>query len=219
MLSKRLNIMFYSNETGEQIILPINPENIELKYEKDFDTFDIIGFGKIYGMGNRSSLSIRLSHFLPEDDSVFNTNSGIMYKREENSDFIEYDYSCQKAVDIFRKWAFEKVILRVAIDDEINIECFISSFSETIRENTASKPYVLEIKEYRTPFAPSDNSFGLYGRKSTHKTPKVIVMKRNDTVYSVADKYGLDYKTLAKNNNIKDANAQIPGTILYTSGA
>ena len=48
-MAKRLNIMLYSNSTKEQIILPINPENIELKYEKKIETYNILGFGKKTG--------------------------------------------------------------------------------------------------------------------------------------------------------------------------
>ena len=62
MSSKRLNIMFYSKTTGEQIILPINPVSIEIKYEKEADTFDILGFGKINIPSNPLPLRIKLSH-------------------------------------------------------------------------------------------------------------------------------------------------------------
>ena len=218
MLSKRLNIMLYSKTTGEQIILPVNPERIELKFEKEVETYDILGFGKINIAGNRKPISIKLSHFLPEDDSVFNTNSGIMYQINGSDSFLEYNYSLEHAVDMFKRWALEKIPIRVVIDDELNIECYVSSFTETERENTLSRPYVLEVVENRSPFVKNENSLGIYQRQAAINIPKTIVMKKGDTVYSIANKYGLNYETLAENNGIKDVNQELIGTKLSTIG-
>lgn len=218
MLLKRLNIMLYSESTGEQIILPINPVNIELKYEKEIETFDVIGFGEVNIMGNRKPLKVKLSHFLPEDDSIFNTNSSIMYQINDSGKILEYGYSSEKAIEILKKWAFEKNIIRLVIDEELNIRCMVSYFSETLRENTSSKPYVLEVIEYRNPQIINNSSLGLYSRGTFLTLPKTILMKKGDTVYSIADKYGIDYKKLAQINNIKDVNEEMTGKILSTIG-
>lgn len=218
MLSKRLNIMLFSESTGEQIILPINPENIQLKYEKEIETYNIIGFGEINIMADKKPLKVKLSHFLPEDDSIFNTNSSIVYKTIENGRFFENNYSSNKAVEILRKWAYEKNIIRLVIDEEVNVRCIVSSFMETLRENTFSKPYVLEVIEYKNPLIMADNSYGLYARSGYIQTPKSIVMKKGDTVYSLADKYRVDYKKLAQINGVEDVNAEMPGKILSTIG-
>ena len=218
-MSKRLNIMLYSKNTGEQIILPVNPEKIELKFEKEIETYDVLGYGKINIAGNRKPITIKFSHFLPEDDSVFNTNSGIMYQINGSEGFIEYNYSLEQAVEMFRRWAVEKVPIRVVVDDELNIECFVSYFAETERENTLSRPYVLEVVENRSPFIKKENSFGIYQRGATIDIPKTIVMKKGDTVYSIANKYGLNYQKLAENNDIKDVNQEMIGAKLSTIGA
>lgn len=218
MLSKRLNIMFYSNSTGEQIILPINPEKINLKYEKEVQNFNILGFGEINLMGCTKPLSLKLSHFLPEDDSIFNTNSSIMYQIEGSSNFREYSYSSILAIEMFKKWALEKRLIRVVIDDVLNMECFISSFQETLRENTISIPYILELIEYRSPNLNTKNLYGLYSRKTFLTIPKTIVMKKDDTVYSIADKYQIDFEKLAKINNIENVNEKMAGFKLTTVG-
>ena len=167
----------------------------------------------------RKPVKVKLSHFLPEDDSVFNTNSGIMYQTEENENFIEYNYSSNRAVEMFKKWSLEKNLIRLVIDDELNIEGFVVLFSQTIRESTTSKPYMLEIIENRSPFIKADNELGLYSRKTSVSIPKTIVMKAKDTVYSIAYKYGLDFKKLAENNGIKDVNKEMAGFKLSTIGA
>ena len=218
MLAKRLNIMFYSELKGEQIILPINPENIELKYEKETEAYNIIGFGEINIMGNKKPMRIKFSHFLPEDDSIFNTSSGIMYRINNNTEFAEYSYSSERAVEIFKRWATEKIIVRLVIDEEININCIVSHFSQTIRENTASKPYVLEVIEYRNPLIKSKSTYGLYERTTIQTRPKVLIMKKGDTVYSLASKYGVDYKNLALLNNVNDVNQEMPGKALSLIG-
>lgn len=219
MPSKRLNIMLYSDSTGEQIILPVNPNNIEIKYEKDIETYDILGFGKVNIMGNSKPVSIKLSHFLPEDNSIFGTNAGIMYQTDGANNYTEYDYSSVRAVEILRKWAFEKYKIRLVIDEEINMECIVISFSETIRESTASKPYVLEVVEYRNPAIKTKNDFGLIKRAQNITPPVSLLMKSTDTIYSVASKYNLDCQTLAKINGIKDVNENIEGTTIVTRGA
>jgi len=218
MLSKRLNIMLYSSSTGEQIILPVNPEKIELRYAKEVESFNILNFGEVNLVGKRKPLFIKLAHFLPEDDSVFNTSASIMYKIDNTSNFSQYAYSSALVVEILKKWAVEKNTIRVVIDEEINIECIVGSFTETLRENTTSKPYILELFEFRSPKISDNNIYGLYSRKTVLSIPKTIVMKNDDTLYSIADKYGLDFKTLAQINNIKDVNASMPGTRLSTIG-
>ncbi|MCD8024522.1 MAG: LysM peptidoglycan-binding domain-containing protein [Candidatus Gastranaerophilales bacterium] len=219
MSSKRMNIMFYSSSTGEQIIFPINPETIEMKFEKNIEKFDILGCGQINIMGNPNPMVIKLSHFLPEDDSIFgNTNSGIIYN-DGLSGAIECGYSSLLAIDIFKKWALQKHIIRLVIDDDLNMESFIVSFSETLRESTASRPYILEISEYKSPCASSLSGLGLVTRKNTLQIPKTILMKANDTIYSIASKYGLDYKILAKNNGITDVNEELTGQKISTTGA
>ena len=218
MLAKRLNIMFYSELTGEQIILPINPENIQLKYEKETESYNIIGFGEINLMGHKKPMRIKFSHFLPEDDSIFNTSSGIMYRINNDTKYAEYNYSSDRAVEILKRWAQEKIIVRLVIDEEININCMVSYFSQTIRENTASKPYILEVIEYRNPLIKSESAYGLYERTTIQARPKTLVMKKGDTLYSLSSKYGVDYKKLALLNNIDDVNKEMPGKTLSLIG-
>ncbi len=218
-MAKRLNIMFYSQNTGEQIILPINPNSVEIKYEKNVDKFEILGFGEVNFMGNPSPIRIRFSHFLPEDNSVFNTKSLISYEENQFSKFVEYEYSSKRAVEIFKKWAIEKNKIRVVIDEELNMEAIVLSFSETLRESTSSKPYILEVLEYRNPKIKTIQNLGLIKRTKTLPVPKNIVLKANETVYSVANKYNLDFKKLAKINNIKDVNLKMVGLNLTTTGA
>ena len=73
MATKRLNIMLYSENNEEQIVLPINPKSIEIKYEKSFDTYEILGFGEVNIMAYHKPIRITLSHFLPENNSIFET--------------------------------------------------------------------------------------------------------------------------------------------------
>lgn len=211
--------MLYSVSDGEQIIFPINPEKLEIRYEKSMETYEILGFGQVNIMGNPNPIRIKLSHFLPEDDSVFNTNSAITYETENGTKFIEYDYSSRKAVEILKKWAFEKTKIRLVIDEELNMECAAVSFTETVRESTSSKPCILEVLENRNPSLKTKGFFGLIKRTNTLSVPKIITMKAKDTVYSIADKYGLDYKKLALNNGIKDVNAVSEGMKLVTAGS
>ena len=211
MPSKRLNIMLYSSSGGEQIILPINPMSIDIKYEKFCKTYNVLGVGNVNVVGQKEPLRIKLSHFLPEDDSVFGTNSNIMYDKNGNANFIQYEYSSLKAVEILKKWAFEQTKIRLVIDDEINLECYVVSFTETIRENTSSKPYVLEAVEYIDLNGNIQGKFGLYQRFSSLYVPKIILAKSNDTIYSIASKYSLNFKTLCQKNGIQNPNASITG--------
>ena len=219
MATKRLNIMLYAESLGEQIVFPINPKSIEIKYEKSFNNYEIIGFGEVNIMAHQKPLRITLSHFLPENNSIFETYSGIMYFTNESSIYIEDDFSLEKAVTILKKWAQSQVIVRLVIDDELNLECMVAAFSQTIRESTSSKPYTLELLEYRNPTYKTISNNGLIARTSSINIPSFILMTSKDSVYSIADKYDLNYKVLAENKNIKDLNANIEGTKLSTQGA
>ena len=126
MPEKRLNIMLSSMQTNERITLPVNPKDIEIKYEKDFETYDILNYGKIFLMSNEKPLKTRLSFILPENDEIFNTNSNLVYQNLNGDILAEEEYSSNKAVEILIKWAKEQNKLRLLIDDELNIQCFIS---------------------------------------------------------------------------------------------
>ena len=219
MATKRLNIMLYSESKKEQIVLPINPKSIEVKYEKSFDSYEIIGYGEVNIMAYHKPIRITLSHFLPENNSIFETYSGITYYSENGSIYAENEFSLEKAVSILKKWADEQIRIRLVIDDELNLECMVVSFSQTIRESISSKPYVLELLEYRNPAYKIIANNGLITRNNSLSTPSFVLMTSKDTVYSIADKFGLDYKTLAKNNGVSDPNAIIEGCKLSTKGA
>ena len=210
--------MLYSDYTGEQIILPVNPEKISIKYEKDIESLDILGFGQVNIMGNQKPLRVTLEHFLPEDNSIFGTYSGIMTDSDGLGNYIEYEYSSKRAVDILKRWAQTKIKARLVIDDELNIEVIVSSFSETIRESTSSKPYILDLIEYKNPAVYKKNSFGLIKRMKNLITPVSVLMKQGDTLYSIADKYGLDFKALKKKNDIQDVNKTYLGKKLRIKG-
>ncbi len=219
MSAKRLNIMLYSQSSGEQIILPVNPERIELKYENKLEEFDILNFGKICLTSHINPIKITLSNFLPEDDSPFAKNASIVYSNKNNTGFSQYAYSQVTAVVMLKEWTEERKQIRLVIDDEINAEFLIVSFSQTIRENTLSKPYVIELAEYKNPALKRKNYLGLITRGRTANIPDNLVLKAVDTVYSVADKYGLDFKKLAQNNGIKNVNANLTGKTISLKGA
>ncbi len=219
MATKRLNIMLYSESEGEQIVFPINPTSIEIKNEKTFDTYEIIGFGEVNIMAYHKPMRIFLSHFLPENNSIFETYSGIVYYSNENSAYIENEFSLEKAVSILKKWADNQTKIRLVIDDELSLECMVVSFSQTIRESTSSKPYILELLEYRNPVYKTVTNNGLTTRASSINTPSFILMTSKDTVYSIADKYNLNFKVLAQNNGIDDPNKNLEGLKLSTKGA
>ena len=219
MATKRLNIMLYSENNEEQIVLPINPKSIEIKYEKSFDTYEILGFGEVNIMAYHKPIRITLSHFLPENNSIFETYSGITYISGDGSTYIENEFSLEKAISILKKWAESKTKIRLVIDDELNLDCMVAAFSQTIRESTSSKPYILELLEYRNPTYKTIASNGLITRNNSINSPSFILMTSKDTIYSIADKYELDYKILAQNNGIIDPNATYEGFRLSTKGA
>lgn len=215
MTGKRLNIMLYSNISGEQIILPVNPKNIEIKYSKSFEKYEILGFGEINTAGNALPLNVVLSCFLPEDDSAFALGSRILYA---NNNYMENNYSLSNAINIFTKWAKEKNKIRLVIDEELNIEGVVKSFNNNVRESTKSRMCTLEILEHRNPDARLAGSFGLYKRVNNMLSTKTMLLKKGETIYSIANKLGVDFKVLAKRNNISDANIELAGTIISLLG-
>jgi len=207
--------MLYSQSTGERIILPVNPEDVEIKHEKTYETYDIIDFGQINITGNVLPVTIRLSCLLPEDTSVFALGAGIIYL---NGDFVYNNYSQRNTVELFTKWARENHRIRLVIDEELNIEGTMKFYQDVLRESTESRKCVLEILEYRNPELKTKGTFGLLKRSRNNPIPAVWLMKRGDTIYSVANKFGKDYKALALKNNIKNVNENLVGKTIFLSG-
>ena len=118
----RMNIMFYNEKTYEQIILPINPESVEIPHTKTNDSFNILGYGEVNVMGDRELVRITLEHFLPDESNIFSRLASIM------TNTINTGYNADKVIKMLKEWDEKNSKIRVVIDTDINRVFEILSF-------------------------------------------------------------------------------------------
>ena len=223
-MSKRLWIQLYNSREGSSITLPVNPESIDIGNEKDVQTHNILGYGEVAIRGLKKLLKITLTAFLPEKDTYLALLASFINKTEYKP------YTTVGIAKMIDEWIEKNDIIRVIITDganeDVNKEFMIEKFTKTIRENTESLNYVLELVEYDIPDTTKttnkttriDNDkkiVNLIKRSINRHIPNELVVKSGQTIYKIAKLYyGGKSKELAKLNKIYNQNKDLGGQII-----
>lgn len=214
-MAKRLYIQLYNANTGESITLPINPESIDLTKEKSIETYNILDFGEVPIKGNRQLQRINLSGVIPEENSYFSMLASLVR-------FLQYrNYSLAETNAMLDKWIENGDVIRVIISGKLNKEFLIERHTPTIRENTETENYSLDLVEYRNPTPRTvilPNNLGsnklvqLKERVMKKYVPSEVVGKTGQTAYKLAKlTYGGRFRELCDKNGITNANMSIAG--------
>lgn len=218
-MSKRLQIQFYNESTGESLSLPINPADVSLPTEMNTQSYNIIDYGEVNRMGSRKVKVATFKNLFPSDNSFLNllpsTFSNIIYN------IYSIFFSQKDTIEKIEKWETNKDKIRVIVSDYYNELMQISRFEPVIAESTASVKYTLEFIEYRDPnndilYNINTNilSSGLLARTAIRAIPNTVYANATDDLYSLAKRYtgsGSNWKQLANANNILDASASLVG--------
>ena len=130
--------------SGKKIKIPVNPEEIEIKYPTDHKTYDVIGVGEIVVPRKPSLKEISWESFFPGDRSAVYVNSGAKVPSY-------YMKSLESALK--KKRVGRLIITRSGVYDT-NMKCIVSNFE--IKDKGGEPKdiyYSLELKEYRS-YAP-----------------------------------------------------------------
>lgn len=181
---------------AESIVLPINPEKIQVKSGQKNQTIDLLELGEVMSLGNRKLSSLSISSFFPSKKSAL-----FRYANREPWDYY----------NTFDRWRLDKNVVRIIIGgSQVNMAAAIDDLSFEIREGDEDLYFTLDLSEYRKLNVPmvQDNSFwqdnGLLDRPDTYKKPdSIVVTSPEETFWYIACKYygdGTKWKMIATAN-------------------
>ncbi len=129
---------------NKKIKIPVNPEEIEIQYPTDHNTYDVVGKGEIIVPRKPSLKIVSWESFFPGSRSDPYVNSGA--KAPES-----YEKSFSEALE-------EKTVCRLIISRsgtyDTNIQCIVSDFKTTDKGGEPGDVYYeVEFTEYRD-YAP-----------------------------------------------------------------
>lgn len=228
-MAKRMWIQLYNASDSSSITLPINPESVEIKTEKEIKTHNILGYGQVGIRGYKKLQSLTLKSFLPDKDSYLALLASYVDKTEFKP------YTTVETANKIDEWVKNNDIIRVIIADGlnqgVNKEFLISSFSKTMRESVADLDYELTLTEYDVPTVDKTDYLTntkrienkiksqiqkLTGRRINRTIPQQMIVKTGQTIYKIARLYygGKGGNELAKLNNVYNQNKDLGGQVL-----
>ncbi len=128
-------------KTGKKKLkIPVNPENIEVKYPTDNKEYNVLGVGPIVVPRRPALKEVSWESFFPGDTSAHYVNSGV----DDPEDYVKAIEKAMKA-----KQKVRLIISRSGLYDT-NMRCLISDFKT---EDKGGEPgdvyYSIEFQEYR----------------------------------------------------------------------
>lgn len=150
--------VIYLQISGSRMILPVNPEELTVKYPSDNKDYDVIGVGQVVVQRRPALKEVSWEGFFPADRDAAYVNASA--KAPES-----YVDKIEKAMR--RKKTVRLIITRSRLYDT-NMRCIISDFSTTDKGGEPGDMYYsITLREYRdysaetvsiitTPAAPEE---------------------------------------------------------------
>lgn len=190
---------FSFNNREEVFTLPINPTQFELSHPQLNSTITLANIGEINFIGKRGLVTGNLSSFFPSRNSPFASRA---------------DYEPMEYVHKILKWKDSGKPFRLIITgSDINLAMSIERFSHFQREGDEDVYYTVELKEYRFLNVPSAFNYdapvqdnGLKERPDTSTPPKEHIVRDNETLWTVTQKYFGVNNTAAKRMSLAEKN-------------
>lgn len=160
--------------------LTVNPSEMTAAQDSKDKTIDLLNIGEINVPGNRGLIKVSLTTFLPDTDSPFYTGT-----------------APEDIIQAVKKVKNGKKTLRLIISGtDINTLFTVSSMSETYKEGQGDIYISWSFAESRDLNTTQVASWvrrytdtGLCNRNTGSKIPKVVTVKENDTLWSLAKRY------------------------------
>lgn len=181
---------------GSQYELAVNPREISVTQESKDKTIDLLNVGEVNVPGNRGLIKVTLATFLPYKDSPFYTG-----------------YAPETIIQAVKKAKNGKKTLRVIISGtDVNTLFTVSSMNEIYKEGQEDI-YIswsfVEARDLNTGQVASwvkrYTGAGLCNRNTGNVIPKIITVKKNDTLWGLAKRYyddGSRWKDIAAVNGL-----------------
>lgn len=211
---------FLLKQNQDSLWLPVPPSEFTIPREINSSAFNVEGYGEVNFIGKRKLQTLSISSFFPKEAYYF-----CQYTK-----FPE-PYDC---VNLISKWQDSGKPIRLIISETpVNMECSIERFEYGENDGTGDVNFQLDLKEYRRIEAVSEivGQKGDYNKVSvnaanstinavrpvTKVVPETYTVKSGDTLWAIAKKFtgdGMNYKDIAKNNNIKNPDRIYVGQVL-----
>jgi len=191
---------------GSQLHLPVNPQEVTIRREKQYETFNIINIGEVDFSTGEKAKEITFSSFFP----------------------AEYDLSyCrypdipdpQEAMNQLTAWMVSKKSIRLLIAETgINVLVIVSAHVTTFKGGEPGDIYYdltcrtwREVK-VRTTTGQQQSTTGAVNtprtRSDTKKVPVTLIVKPGDSLWKIAK---LQYGDGSKWKQIYENNASVIG--------
>ncbi|MFZ5688682.1 MAG: LysM peptidoglycan-binding domain-containing protein [Bacillota bacterium] len=198
--------IFLIDPAGAQLRLPVNPSEIQIRREKNFETVNILNIGEIDFPNGEKVKEITFSSFFP---------------KEYDSSYCRYPDipDPQEAMNQLTAWTMGSKPVRLLITDTpINVLVQISAHTSMFKGGEPGDIYYdltcrtwreVKVRTTSEQFKPV-NSAGVAAtpRPDLKPVPKVYVVKPGDSLYKIAK---LQYGDASKLSAIYEANKSTIG--------
>lgn len=195
----------WQNNT-QQLRLPILPPSFEVETGNLNTTININEIGNIKLIGKSDLKKITLETFFPARNYSFCEYTG-----------FPQPYSCVEMIEGWRKSG--KPIRLIITGTPINLAMAIEIFKFGERDGSGDVYYTLELEEYvftqlKQVTQTSTNGYEQTNNRPAKEVANEYIVKSGDTLWEIAKRTtgnGVNYKTIAKKNNIANPNVISPG--------
>lgn len=200
------------NDGAQGFRLPVNPPELKINEQGQGNTYNIIGLGEINVIHEPRLSKISFESFFPAQRYPFVVGNELL--------------SPANYVEMITNWMREKQIVRLIMTDgsvDINTLATIEDFPwREVAGAVGDIEYELSLKRYvhyapkqvqiRTPSSQTPQvavvAQMMERRPQTRPQPKTHVLKRGDTLWTIAKKHlgdGSRWREIANLNGIKDS--------------
>lgn len=195
------------SDGSEGFRIPVNPPEIEVKEQGQGSTYTVMKLGEINVIKESKLTEISFESFFPAQRYPFVVGQTLL----EPSAYV----------NLLKKWLDERQVVRLVLTGstvDINMPVSIEDF--TWREKagaTGDIEYELSLKRY-VYHAPKKVVIQQQANKvivqkkqprpNEKKPPRTYVLKKGDTLWALARKFGTQWRKIANLNGIKDSQVR-----------
>ncbi len=206
------------DNSEEEILLPVGPEEISVTQSGNTETYSIYQFGDVVKAGNRKLLKLSIGSFFPLEQGPYVMTA----KLQHPSDYVNKLYSWRQSNKIltFKVTGGYYPIDRLWMIEEFEINEKAGEVGDIFY--TISLTEYREFRARRITLSKNNGNMTMEGdyqgaRPVTKAVPRTYTVKSGDSLWKIAKLQlgnGNRYQEIAELNNINNPNLIYTGQIL-----